>query len=436
MERRSLRMKSIVAALSFVAASPLGAWGDLIELTNGGKLRGELEQPDERTGTETTTIRTLGGALISIRDEQVRSIARRPRIVEEYEVRAEDAPDEVDAQWALAEWCRKNGLRDQRETHLRRLVDLDPQHERAHRGLGHVRFEGEWTTRDAVMQSRGYVKHGSRYVTPQERDLLEAKEAAEKVEDSWHRKIKKWHSWLTGRSEDLKRDALAELDQVRDPAAVSSLVRVFSEDENAGLRSLYVDLLARIPGDEAVRALVSQSLFDPDPGPRRRALEGIGPQSYVTAAPHYLDALKHEQNVVVCRAAAALEVIGDPQAVPALIGALVTTHTYRLRVPDRSNTYSFGTSGSFANPHQLSLPPEIELQLRTGQLPNGVIVIPPRELAPRRTRLVTVTQDHQNAQALAALTALTGESFGFDKRAWGMWWATRQQAPPAAKPNP
>jgi hypothetical protein len=403
-------------------------------LSNGGKLRGELNQSD--ADSVETTVYTLGGARIAVKQDSVRAITRRPLIVEEYEVLAADTPDEVDAQWELSEWCRQNGLRAQREEHLRRIIELDPEHERARRGLGHVRFEGEWTTREAVMEARGYVKHGSRFVTQQERDLLQAKEAAQEVEGNWNKSIRKWHSWLTGRSLELRQEAMGQLRQIRDPAAISSLARVFSEEEDASLRSLYVELLARIPGEAAVQALVRQSLFDPESTPRLQALEALPTDSYALAVPHYIQALKHEQNVIVCRAAAALEAINDPSAVPALIDALVTNHRYRVRIADRSNTYSFGANGSFADPYQSLLPPEIEMQMRTGQLPNGVIVLKPPSPGPQRTRLVTIARDHRNSPVLSALTVLTGEAFGYDKQAWGMWWAGKQQAPPAAKALP
>ena len=64
--------------------------------------------------------------------------------------------------------CRKSAL-----VHLRQVVQLDPEHVPARRGLGHVRQNGRWMSRDEQMAARGYVKHkGKQEVLPQELDLI------------------------------------------------------------------------------------------------------------------------------------------------------------------------------------------------------------------------------------------------------------------------
>ena len=56
------------------------------------------------------------------------------------------------------------------------------------------------------------------------------------------------------------------------------------------------------------------------------------------------------------------------------LDALVTSHNYQVRVPGSSQpNYSFSTNGGFAG--GASLPPNIEMGLRAGQYPNGVIVL-------------------------------------------------------------
>ena len=52
------------------------------------------------------------------------------------------------------------------------------------------------------------------------------------------------------------------------------------------------------------------------------------------------------------------------------------------------------------------------------------IVIPPATQA-RTTRTVTIKGDVKNAEVLAALKKITGQDFGYNKRAWEVWWQTQ-----------
>jgi len=120
---------------------------------------------------------------------------------------------------------------------------------------------------------------------------------------------------------------------------------------------------------------------------------------------------------VVQRAAVAIRDIGDMTAVPYLIGALVTRHRWKVEVPQSPSVAVIGGNGSW-------LPPEVEGLARTGQLPYGAIVIPPAT-QPRTTRTVTIKGDVKNAEVLAALKKITGQDFGYNKRAWEAWWQTQ-----------
>lgn len=425
MRLRLLTSFSIAAVLIACIASRAPA--DIVRLRNGGLLRGRVAIDDRGADDRQLTITTLSGAVVVIDRRHVDSVTRRPVAREEYEVRAALAENSIDAQWTLAEWCREHNFDAARETHLRRILALDPDNELAHRGLGHIRRNGQWTTHAELMRERGYVKHRGRYVTPQELELMQKREAEDAAEKAWYKKVRKWHSWLTGRSAELQRRAVGELQQANDPGAVPALSRLFSDESDPQLRRIYIQTLKQIPSESAVAALVNQSLRDSDYRLRYEASDAITPDEYEVAMRYYVQALDSAYNVAVTRAAAALEEIGDERVVPALIDALITAHKYRIRVPDNSGIYSFGTDGSFGNANQIALPPEIELQLRTGQLPYGVEILPPLDVH-RRTRLVTIERAHKNSQVLSALANLTGENFGYDKRAWGLWWANHKNS--------
>jgi hypothetical protein len=194
---------------------------------------------------------------------------------------------------------------------------------------------------------------------------------------------------------------------------------------------LFVEILAQLPGNKPVKPLVIQSLNDVSRKIRSRALTALSENRGSLAIPYYVHGLRHKSNIIVRRSGSALGRFGDADVVPHLINALVTTHRYRVRVPDTSQTMSFGTDGSFGSRGAL-LPPNIELMLRTGQLPYGVVIDDPSSALP--TKIITVRYDHQNSEVLAALRKITGTSHGFDQRSWRLWRASQKDN--AAQPVP
>lgn len=395
------------------------AHADSLVLKSGGELRGKFEAaanarkdaPDGRP--ERYVIRTLAGTLVSVESADVAQVIVRRPLLEEYETLRRTTPDTVERQWNLAEWCREHSLSQARATHLERVVALDPLHVAAHRGLGHVKHEGRWTTRDEIMTSRGYVKHKGKYVLPQELELIEEEERANEAEKVWFRKVKMWRGWLAG---DRAPQALQELRAIRDPDAAAAVARTFRNDPAEPLRLMMVEILTQIEGEPPLAALVKQSLYDDAPAVRSAAVRGVRNRNITPALPVYLKALKHESNEYVNRAAWALGQFDDQTVVPYLIEALVTTHRYRIEVPD-PNVVSMNADGSMTT-SGVPLPPNVELLLRTGQLPYGVgisgLSIPMKQ--------VTVEQQEKNPVVLAALADLTGEDLGFDEQAWREWY--------------
>lgn len=420
----SWRIAALGGALFLLTPPRVGA--DLIKLKNGGEVRGRIVPSRSADAEATITVEALTGAVVVVARDEVQFLTRRSPKVEEYETRSKIVPDTVADRWDLAEWCRENGLNEQRAEQLERILELDPEHEGAHHALGHALRDGQWLTRDELMTSQGYVKHKGKYITPQELELLEKSAAELEAEREWFRKVRLWSGWLTGRSAQRSSEALAELKSIRDPYAVAALVHHFQDSDNKPVRELYVQILAQIPGDKPVPPLVKQSLMDVDVEIRSAALEGISLPRRAAAVPFYEHELKNGLNIIVRRAAAALERFGTEQSAPALIEALLTTHRYRVRVPDHSKTMSFSTDGSFGNTGS-GLPPEIEAMLRAGQLPHGVIV---NQLNPavQPMKTITINYEHQNPEVLSALRKLTGENFGYDERTWKLWWNAKKNS--------
>ena len=425
---------------------------DLIQLKSGGEIRGRIfkasskpaftfkksatkkeraaaakaalktRQEEKEAGLpRTITIKTLSGSKIVVEDAATDLVVKRREEYEIYERQAARVADTIPAQWELAEWCRKNRLKDERRVHLERIVLLDPAHEDAHRALDHVLENGEWRPKEDVMREKGYVLYRGRYITHAELDLKRKTDAQRDGELKWFRLIHQLHGWLNGTHTGRQADALAQLREINDPHAIPGLKKHFSDESSREQRLFYVQMLQKISGADTVAPLVIQSLHDVDPEVRANALAAISPDYHDAAEAHYIRGLRHADNHVVKRSASALQKVGDEDAIPALIEALATKHRYRVRVQDQS--VSFGSDGSYSmggsGMNTATLPPGVEAALRTGQLPFGArIVSQPQQ---GRTKIVMVQQTHENSEALRTLKALTGQNYGYDKRAWNLW---------------
>jgi hypothetical protein len=425
----------LAVTLLFSVVFPIvrAARADIISLRNGGEIRGELlDDAKSKARGEPVTIRTLTGATVAIIRSDVDAVVRRRLIVEEYETRRRALDDTTEAHWDLAEWCRQKSLPKERETHLLRVVELDPEHTQAHRALGHIHNKGKWASRDEVMTSRGFVKYKGKYVLPQELEMILKEERVTDSEKSWFRRVKTLHTWLDSDHPERQSEALAALRSIKEPDAVSALARTFKAVPNEPQRLLYVEILSHIDGERPLQPLILQSLWDESEDVRKAAIRSVRNKDIDKAMPAYLRGLKNGLNLIVNRAGAALGELGNQTAIPNLIDALVTRHTYTLLVPDTAT--GFGTNGTMTGPGgQPVLPPDVELMLAAGQLPYGVQV-QQFSPAPPRMKEIPVEKDEENPAVLDALTSLTGENFGYDEPAWRKWYNAQQNLKRAQTP--
>ena len=420
----ALRVAKFCMLLTCLTGLAATAEADIVRLKGGGQLRGTLERSQENARKGIVVIKTLSGSRVVLDRKQVLSTERRSGRVEEYETRARILPDTVRAHWELANWCETNSLRDQRDHHLQRLLVLQPDHEPSHRVLGHRLVDGKWMTEDAYMVSQGYVKHGGRYITPQERELLERSSEDVAKEREWFKSIRLWKTWLGLRNQSRQAEALFELQRITDPLAVPGLKKNFEEESDVKLRHLYVSILGQVDGNTAVGPLIDLYLIESDYEVRYLALNFIKGSDRQTVLDTLLPHLRDDNNTNVRRAAVVLQKVGDQTAVPALIDALVTRHIYRVQVPDRSGTMSFGTDGSMGG---AQIPAELMAAIQAGQYPNGVIIRQPED-RPVRYRTVAITKDLQNTEVLDALKTITGQNFGFESGTWRLWWTSQKNS--------
>ncbi|MCA8994677.1 MAG: HEAT repeat domain-containing protein [Planctomycetaceae bacterium] len=418
---RTMRTKFLVLLL--VLASPLTGRADVIRLSQGGEFRGEFAKATQLDESAPATLETLDGIHITVAREDVAFSKARSRVVEEYYSKVRDADGSVESCWLLADWCRTHNLGDERAEQLRQILALEPDHEEARRILGYRKYNGKWMTRDEFMASQGYVQHKGKWITPQERDLREKTEAQREAESVWYPKVRLWVGWLANVDVHKQQAALAEFQQLKDPTALAALRNSMENHRDARIRKLYVNVLANLPDDAGAFGLIERCLFDADTEIRYFARNALKPSHYEAGLPLLVKALRSDENVVVRRAAVLLGDANNKQAIPALIEALVTTHIVQTQVPV-NNGVSFGQSGngnvSVLGPGQGTLPPDVALAARTGNLPYGANV---QRQGFQRYQAVNVRVDVTNIEVLDALEKLTGKNLGFRERDWQLWWA-------------
>ena len=401
---------------------------DLVRLKNGGELRGSLAKQSPAAPEADVTIVSLSGATVTVPRAEIESIQVRSPLMEEYITRSREIPHTAEAHQQLADWCASKQMRAQREEQLELLLELQPDNEQIHRVLGHVQYEGQWMSRDDAMTKQGFVKHKGKWITLLEMELLGKTEAERAAEQVWYPKVKQWVTWISGRDARRVHEGVTQLRAIRDPDAVSALWNYLGQNPNADYRRLFVEVAGEAKGLKPVRRLSQCLLNESNQAIFELALGTIDEDQKVEVIKYCLPGLKDASNDIVQRAAIVVGKFGDERVIPDLIDALITSHRYKVQVPDTSNQYSFGVSAngtpSMLAPGTISnVPNDIEMLYRLGQLPYGYDI---KSSVPQRMRTVTVKADLRNSEVLSALKQITQKDFGYDQHEWQRWWAVQK----------
>lgn len=398
-------------ALFAVLCAAAPAWPDTVLLHNGGRLQGEIVA--DAGGDDILVVRTLLGGTVAIPRNQVREILPPSQREREYGRLRDQTPETIEGHLALAQWCKERSLTKRRKAHLAQVLRLDPDHDEARRLLGYTYVEGRWMTPEQRRLARGYVRYRGRWRLPQEVELLQSRERDKEIAGHWYRNVKLWHGWIHNDPER-RGTGIDKLRAVSAPAALPALNRFLAADPTAEVRLLFVDIVAGIPGPAAVKALVARSLADASRDVRWAAVERLLERKADDAVPLYVRALRHENNLLVRRAAQALGELGDARAVLPLIDALVTVHTIPAPQDGATGVGSLRLVQPETTPMEPGAVPAGPLVPIT--VPSGTVFSPgggsPREID------VPV----ENHEALFSLNKLTGQNFGFDAAAWKNWW--------------
>jgi hypothetical protein len=394
--RRFSSCAAFVLAIGFILSRP--ATADIFILESGGRIEGEWLNREEQPLTK-YEVRS-NGVTLSLPAGTVREAIRQSPAELEYSKLAPAAADTVEGQWELAEWCRKNNLARQREVHLRRVIELNPNHQQARFALGYQFLRGEWITRSDARRQEGYEFYRGKWHTPQEIEILESRARNELAEKEWMVRLKRWRFELD--QPEKSRQAYASLTAVNDPVAVRPIGEFFGRERRRDVKAIYADLLARIATPDAIRILVDRALSDPDDEVFFSCVGKLAQIQKPYLANPFIAALKDTDNIKVNRAAAALARLQDKSAISPLIDALKTTHSRVIN----NGPGADATTTAFVNGSTM---------MKKGEGPEVQIV------------------HVQNQPVLDALTKLTGTDFGFDQRAWRYWYSQEKIAKEASQ---
>ncbi len=408
------RTRNVGAAVLFLACSGL-ARADTITLSGGGTIRGQILE--DKSSDRAVVVRLqAGGGEVTIERSKIQAITPEKNPAAEYDAIKDQYADTAEDQYELAMWCETHKLSRQRREHLLRVLELDAEHVKAHQKLGYVLRDGKWLTRDELKEARGMVRFGGRYVTPQEKEILEQKKREDEAVREWHVRVKLWKTWLVGNDAGKTRQAQDSLLAIEDPQALEAVVGQFGKENAESLRVLLCDVLGNLPGEAATLELVKRSIIDVSPTVRWEAVDKLVERQDPAAVRTLTKALASEHNVVIRRAAEALGAIGDPSTVLPLIAALVTKHKQVITREVQGGGFGVASTPEVVDYEAVVAPGTVAFRPIISYRASGAgISMPSKEV---------VTVPVENREVLEALEGITKQDFGYDQATWRRWYAT------------
>lgn len=390
------RLLVAVALLLVASVTGVAVGEEKLTLDHGGAVVGSIVR-DAGTPRSQLVVESAWGPVTLQRSRVDRVVPISPAKAE-YLRRAPTVSDTADAQFALARWCRDNGLSDELRRHLRRVLVFDPDHAEARKLLGYQQLAGQWVTREDLLAARGLIRHDGEYRTRQEVALLTQAERTEQTRRDWGDRLQAWRDDLLGSDQARARaaeEALANLDAVE---ASEPLGKLLLTEEQPVARLALIDAAARLDTPTTVRSLARIALNCPDAEARATALETLTASKRQGLTAPFIAALRSPDNTLVNRAADGLASLGDTRTLAPLIESLTTTHRRRVGADTQGDTFSFNANaGQFA-------------------FGGGGARIVSREL--------------RNPNVHRALVGMTGVNFLYDKPRWRDWLAEQEAASP------
>jgi len=337
--------RCIILAVLVAFYSGLATADDKVELIHGGAVAGKTKK-NEDSKLPYTLVELEDGLRVAIPRGAIRR-TNADDVTEQYRQLAAKVADDPEAHFEMARWCTKNQLKSQSRFHMRRVVQLDPNHATARESLDFVKRGKEWIPRTQWERDRGLVRSAGRYHLPEDLAMQNAIKEATVASKRWVVEIAKLRVSVL-RGGEKGAEALQTLRAINDPLAVPAIGDELTNPRNrkqpVALRRLWIDLLGRFQVPAAVEPLVRIGVQESDPVIREAALEQLEKYGARSAVLTYVPMLKSPNNQEVNHAARALAYLPEPEIRFELVDALITEHTQRSG-PTTDMKATFGQDG-------------------------------------------------------------------------------------------
>ncbi len=375
---------------------------DTIVLRSKAKLYGTVESESVEDGRKIVVFRPRDGGVLKIDVAKMvyqGKIRKIDEIDRNYNQYIETIKDDPASHWELYEWCgdQPQGrvrFKDQRQFHLERISELDPNDSAAKRKLGFdfIKEQNRWVPEKLYQKTLGYEKRGTGWSPVLQREIDKGFDEIEAIKGQRKSAFRIWKKELAkGR---LNPTVLKEeLFKICDPLGVVIVFEAAREEPRPAVRALYVEAIGRVPTRVALNALCVFAVEEDVVGTREAALAFLSQEHYNAGAAVSVLAtyLASKSNAYVNRAAFGIGELGDQSATLALAAALVTSHL--VKPGGQSGRINAGV-GSDGNVNGLNMGGD--------QKP--------------------VIKSFSNKQVVDALRKVSDQNFGYNSEQWKDWY--------------
>ena len=425
-------IRTICLCLAAIAAVAGLAAADVVHLKSGGKVEGTILSRSEAE----VVVQTAAGK-VTLKAADVVRVEQKTTPFEVYrEMTAKVAADDADGHFALGLWCADHKLSREAREEFQKAIAVDPNHKGARERLGYVLKDGKWMTFAEAKKADGFVRHGDKWVTEEQRDTAEQRQLVAAWRSRFQRAISKRPTSQQAIAERI-REAIGDRPRdVTDAALHLLLLELVKEaaestrDRSYEARLAIVGVLADKESPEGTEALQKTAVRDVDPRVRDAAIKALAAQNSTDNTAYFVGLLykftsprvrvRGDKDLrmlarrILRRAAEALGGLGDPRAVPALADTMIV----RFHVQEKEGELPPMSVGYTAN----AMSDAVMTDSHGNQF-----VIPVAEgtnwgLDQGQTERDADDPFFFNEADYNALRKLTGQDFSHEKREWLAWW--------------
>jgi hypothetical protein len=321
-------------------------------------------------------------------------------------------PEDAEARFALALWCRRQGLAREMEAGLREVLKLDPEHAGARAALGFEKVSDRWVAGENLLSAKGFVRRGERWVLAEEarhEEMAKERDRALSAPEAGAAELLSRGADPSERVRKFASEALAakSWEEVRIP-----VYRALG-DREPPVRSFAAAELGRRKEPEAVRPLLRTAVLDTSESVREAAVSALRTIGAPGTILPLARALTSTRPAVRMNAAAALGVYGDVRGVDYLVSTLSQNWGPTLR-----NNLSVVNQVSYIQDFDVEIAQAAQIGDPIVAVLREGVILDFQVLG--ASRLMTLTE---RRVIRSALSRLTGQDLGDDATAWSGWWA-------------